>query len=777
MRQSRVKILHKWLVLGVLIASFGPTSRAQSSLSISSLTAAAGSTVGLNLSLLSTSGNAPAGLQWTFLYPAASVSRISVAAGPSANAAGKTISCAAVAAGYACAAAGVNQTTFADGVVAVVTITLTGTATTTPVSLSNTLAASPAGTAITVSGTAGSISVAATPPPPTVAVSVSPISAGVSAGQSQQFTATVTGSTNAAVTWSLSPPAGSVSNGLYTAPATVSAQQNVTLTATSQADSAKSASVNITLNPPAGNVGAVGQWSFDTADISGTLVIDRSGNGMNGILSNATSVAGKVNQALTFNGVDSVVTVPDDPKLQFLNSMTLAAWIRTVNNSRREAFIGKYDATGAESGYILQTLPSGAIQLRVGGYNVAGTREVADTTPVNDGQWHHVAVVITLGQNVRFYIDGNLRSAQPALTLASSNATPLWLGTVPFNPYFNLGLPFTGSLDNVQIFNQALSASAVAVLAAGSQTTTSAGISVAVTPANVSLSSGQTQQFTAAISGSANTAVTWSVSASGGSISATGLYTAPASIATQQSATVTATSQADSAKSASVTITLTPPASTGSSAPVASWSFDNANISGTLVIDASGNGLNGILSGTTSIAGKVNQALSFNGVDSVVTVPDSPKLQFLNSMTISAWIRTVNNSRREAFIGKYDATGAESGYILQTLPSGGIQLRVGGNNVLGTREVADATPVNNGQWRHVAVVIYLGQNVQFYVDGILRSTQPLLTLASPNAAPLWLGTLPFNPYFNLGLPFTGSLDSVQVFNQALSGAAVAKLAQ
>ena len=202
----------------------------------------------------------------------------------------------------------------------------------------------------------------------------------------------------------------------------------MTLTATSQADSTKSASVNITLNPPAGNAGAAGQWSFDTADISGTLVLDRSGNGMNGILFNATSVAGKVNQALTFNGVDSVVTVPDYPKLQFLNSMTLAAWIRTVNNSRREAFIGKYDATGAESGYILQTLPSGAIQLRVGGYNIAGTREVADTTPVNDGQWHHVAVVITLGQDVRFYIDGNLRSTQPMLTLASSNSAPLWIG-------------------------------------------------------------------------------------------------------------------------------------------------------------------------------------------------------------------------------------------------------------------------------------------------------------------------------------------------------------
>src|SRR5690349_13503940 len=100
MRQTRVKLLHKWLVLGVLIASFGRTSRAQSSLSLSSLTAAAGSTVGLNLSLSSTSGSAPSGLQWTLAYPAASVSHISVAAGTSANAAGKTISCAAVTAEY-----------------------------------------------------------------------------------------------------------------------------------------------------------------------------------------------------------------------------------------------------------------------------------------------------------------------------------------------------------------------------------------------------------------------------------------------------------------------------------------------------------------------------------------------------------------------------------------------------------------------------------------------------------------------------------------------------
>jgi hypothetical protein len=62
--------------------------------------------------------------------------------------------------------------------------------------------------------------------------------------------------------------------------------------------------------------------------------------------------------------------------------------------------------------------------------------------------------------------------------------------------------------------------------------------------------------------------------------------------------------------------------------------------------------------------------------------------------------------------------------------------------------------------------------VQFYIDGALRSTQAMATLSSVNTAPLWIGTLPFS-YF--GMPFTGNLDNVKVFNQALNGPAVAAL--
>ena len=82
-------------------------------------------------------------------------------------------------------------------------------------------------------------------------------------------------------------------------------------------------------------------------------------------------------------------------------------------------------------------------------------------------------------------------------------------------------------------------------------------VSVALSPNTVSRSINQTQQFTATVAGTSNTAVTWRISPNVGSISASGLYTAPASNATQQMVTVTATSVADTTKSASSTVTLT----------------------------------------------------------------------------------------------------------------------------------------------------------------------------------------------------------------------------
>ena len=92
----------------------------------------------------------------------------------------------------------------------------------------------------------------ASPPPATVQISVAPDSKSLTSGQSQQITATVSGTGNTAVTWTASPQMGTLSaNGLYTAPANISASTIVTITARSTSDTTKTATATVTLAPVA----------------------------------------------------------------------------------------------------------------------------------------------------------------------------------------------------------------------------------------------------------------------------------------------------------------------------------------------------------------------------------------------------------------------------------------------------------------------------------------------------------------------------------------------
>ena len=96
-----------------------------------------------------------------------------------------------------------------------------------------------------------------------------------------------------------------------------------------------------------------------------------------------------------------------------------------------------------------------------------------------------------------------------------------------------------------------------------------AAVAISVSPASVSLTDGQTQQFTATVTNSANTAVTWSISPQSGTINNAGSYTAPSPISASSKVTVTATSAADATKSATASITLSHLIAVGEGAP--SW--------------------------------------------------------------------------------------------------------------------------------------------------------------------------------------------------------------
>jgi hypothetical protein len=110
-------------------------------------------------------------------------------------------------------------------------------------------------TSVAVTSAVGSASVTVVnPPPPPVTVSISPTSASVRLGRTRQFTATVTNTTNTAVTWNVNGLLGGNStlgtistSGLYKAPSTAPLPLTVTVRATSVADPSKYANAAVTI--------------------------------------------------------------------------------------------------------------------------------------------------------------------------------------------------------------------------------------------------------------------------------------------------------------------------------------------------------------------------------------------------------------------------------------------------------------------------------------------------------------------------------------------------
>lgn len=95
-------------------------------------------------------GTAPAGLQWTLVYPSGQISSIGATAGPAATAAGKTLSCNSTPGFFTCLATGLNRNAISAGVVA--NIQFTPINNTTPsVSLANLVGVDAAGSGLPLS--------------------------------------------------------------------------------------------------------------------------------------------------------------------------------------------------------------------------------------------------------------------------------------------------------------------------------------------------------------------------------------------------------------------------------------------------------------------------------------------------------------------------------------------------------------------------------------------------------------------------------------------------
>ena len=212
--------------------------------------------------------------------------------------------------------------------------------------------------------------------------------------------------------------------------------------------------------PPTGTPGLVAYYPFD-GDTR-----DYSGNGNHGTNSGAIFVAGKKGQALKFDGVNNYVSAPVNINPEAMPRMTMVAWVQAdkVTGTVISHDNGDYDRTID-------------IDNRGGGTGwsaFSGSGAVLGYRPVTIGEWVFIAAVYDQNaKKVRLHVDDAVY--EKAGTLGSG-----WnYINIGRNPSF--GGTLAGTIDEVRIYNYALSAGEIATLRAGVGSTT------ALVPASTSI--------------------------------------------------------------------------------------------------------------------------------------------------------------------------------------------------------------------------------------------------------------------------------------------------
>lgn len=206
-------------------------------------------------------------------------------------------------------------------------------------------------------------------------------------------------------------------------------------------------------------------YTNDSADVSGATITDRGSGGNNGTLVNSPgSVAGHTGEALSFNGTNQSINSGHATNLD-VTTFTLACWFKATSvpsagsGGGSRWFFGKDTNTGRSFAYGINYDFShnlAALQIQINGTNYGGSSVGAGTAITVDGLWHHATLTYD-GTNVVYYLDGVPDGSAAGATPAAT-ATDLLIGA---RGYPSFEGRFAGSLDEVRIYDRALSASEV----------------------------------------------------------------------------------------------------------------------------------------------------------------------------------------------------------------------------------------------------------------------------------------------------------------------------
>ncbi|WP_224371355.1 Ig-like domain-containing protein [Hyalangium versicolor] len=399
-----------------------------------------------------------------------------------------------------------------------------------------------------------------------VAVSLSPVSARLTVGTTQQFTSTVTGNANTAVSWSVTEADGGTvsSSGLYTAP---DAPGTYHVVATSVADATKSATATVTVDP-----------------------------------------------------LQTIISVSVEPTTATLLTGETKAFTATVTGTTNTEVTWSVTETGGG------TVDTSGLYTAPG---AAGTYHVVATSVADPSKKATSTVSVTARPVVGVSLnptDAMLRTNGTqqftATVTGTTNTEVTWSVTETGGGTVDASGLYTAP-DTAGTYHVVATSVADSTKSATATVTVTDSIMVSVSPATAALIVGQTQQFVATVSNTSNNAVTWTIQegTAGGTIDTAGLYTAPSTPGTYH---VVATSEADPTKSATATITVTTPFPTDGLAlhlsadqllgPSGTLPADGATVSSW--VDLSGNGRD--LSQTEAVRQPLFKLNGLNGRPTVV---------------------------------------------------------------------------------------------------------------------------------------------------------------
>uniref|UniRef100_UPI000B3606BC LamG domain-containing protein n=1 Tax=Crenothrix polyspora TaxID=360316 RepID=UPI000B3606BC len=211
--------------------------------------------------------------------------------------------------------------------------------------------------------------------------------------------------------------------------------------------------------------GLVAHWSFDDCTAK-----DNSGNGHDGTINgNPECVDGINGKAFSFNGTNSYINIPDEQSVFTPENMTISVFIKPSDNQNTTSgvpiILDKSHALSPSSAWVIEESPLtyqtdsknlsfffGYFSLDTGSFvQSSETQEMITTSNV----WNHL-LVVKEGSNVKNYLNGVLISS---VTYSGSNiktnANPLFIGAV--NADDGIRAFYTGLVDDVRIYNRALS--------------------------------------------------------------------------------------------------------------------------------------------------------------------------------------------------------------------------------------------------------------------------------------------------------------------------------